>query len=253
MSIRIKAEKLNNKVLSCTGGITSQKLLVDEIPGVETNYVIIAKGCEQTLISEGKRIRVVFFIAGLGNIKTGDRNFQLNEMSLFYPLLETPFTICASGKDIEYLEIIRELSEEDLTELSMGRNQDPLFVPYSECETYREAIKSEKTINRTIIKEGLIPRLCMGSVETEGPDVVGEHEHPMLEQYFYGLPDNNCFVRADHEEIPFEENTLLHIPLGSMHGARVEEGHRLHYLWIDLFRTQDMSYISSNHISECVE
>ena len=56
----------------------------------------------------------------------------------------------------------------------------------------------------------------------------------MLEQLFFGLPDNNCFVRADDDEIPFGENVLLHIPLGSNHSVRVEPGHKLHYLWLDV-------------------
>ena len=100
-----------------------------------------------------------------------------------------------------------------------------------------------------ILPENIVPRLCIGSVETSGPDEVGAHTHPMLEQLFYGLKMNNCIVRADGIEAAFKENTLLHIPLGSRHGVVVEEGKILNYIWMDLFRSQeDMGYIRDNHI-----
>jgi hypothetical protein len=100
-----------------------------------------------------------------------------------------------------------------------------------------------------ILPENIIPRFCIGSVETSGPDEVGAHSHPMLEQLFLGLKKNNCVVIADEMETPFEENILLHIPLGSTHKAIVEEGKILNYVWMDLFRSQeDMNYIRDTHI-----
>jgi hypothetical protein len=70
----------------------------------------------------------------------------------------------------------------------------------------------------------------------------------MLEQLFMGLRPNHCFVHADGDECLFTEDMLLHVPLGSSHGVRVDEGHDLHYVWIDLFRSAaDMAYISEAH------
>ena len=100
-----------------------------------------------------------------------------------------------------------------------------------------------------ILPEDIIPRFCMGSVETSGPDNVGAHSHAMLEQLFYGLKMNNCIVKADEIKATFKENYLLHIPLGSRHEVVVEEGKVLNYIWMDLFRSQeDMGYIKENHI-----
>ena len=36
-------------------------------------------------------------------------------------------------------------------------------------------------------------------------------------------------------EAPLREGTLLHIPLGSTHGVRVDAERHMHYVWIDLF------------------
>jgi hypothetical protein len=43
-------------------------------------------------------------------------------------------------------------------------------------------------------------------------------------------------VHANENQAPFKEDVLLHIPLGSTHSVDVEEGKRLHYIWIDLFK-----------------
>jgi hypothetical protein len=132
-----------------------------------------------------------------------------------------------------------------------GNKGDPFFVSYSDCPTYREAIKSPRTVSRTLIDEQRVPRFCMGSVETTGPDAVAAHRHPMLEQFFFGLPGNDIVVTADDASVPFREFELLHIPLGSNHGATVAEGKILHYLWIDCFMDRDgMRWIAEQHIPE---
>lgn len=99
--------------------------------------------------------------------------------------------------------------------------------------------------------EEIVPRLCIGSVMTSGPDKVAAHTHPMLEQLFFGLQGNDIEVFADEAKRRFIEGDLLHIPLGSMHGATVEAGKELHYIWIDLFNSMaDMDYIKKHHIEE---
>jgi len=125
---------------------------------------------------------------------------------------------------------------------------EPFFVRYSQCEGYTEAIKSPRTISRTIVPPKTIPRFCMGSVEASGPDVVAPHSHPMLEQLFFGLPGNACEVTADGAVAPLGDRALLHIPLGSWHGVRVIAGSRIHYIWMDFFRSEeDLAYIQDQH------
>jgi hypothetical protein len=130
-------------------------------------------------------------------------------------------------------------------------NQEPYFTTWSKCKKYKEAIKSAKTINRMLLPENIVPRFCLGSVETAGPDKVGTHAHPMLEQLFFGLKMNDCIVTADEEKTSFRENDLLHIPLGSEHGVLVNNGKKLCYIWIDFFHNREgMQYIAENHSIE---
>ena len=57
----------------------------------------------------------------------------------------------------------------------------------------------------------------------------------MLEQLFLGLKGNDCVVIADEAKAAFSSLSILHIPLGSNHGAEVAEGKRLYYVWLDFF------------------
>ena len=85
----------------------------------------------------------------------------------------------------------------------------------------------------------IVPRLAMGTVETSGPDRVAPHEHPMLDQLFLGLADNDVIVHADEAQVRFPAYSLLHIPLGSSHWVEAEDGCQMYYMWMDFFLTKE--------------
>jgi hypothetical protein len=234
----ISKEKLNRKLV-----------LQGEINGINTCYLELFRSCP-FLYKPGQNSASVFLIThGRGIIKQGDKQFEVSGVNLFVPSAIEEASISSDSGKLAMLEIIVRLSESELQAFKQQQNELPYFVDYTKCRQYKEAIKSEKTISRMILPENIVPRFCIGSVETSGPDEVGAHSHPMLEQLFFGLNNNSCIVKADDTETPFGENTLLHIPLGSMHSVIVKEGRILNYIWMDLFRSQDdMGYIKKNHI-----
>jgi hypothetical protein len=224
-------------------------VLKGEIAEINTFYHELLKQ-GSFLYKPGKKSVSVFLVThGRGIIKQGSRQFEVNGVNLFVPSVMEEASILADDGNLGMLEIIITLSGDEMQSVKNEQNILPYFVDYTKCRQYKEAIKSEKTISRMILPENIIPRFCMGSVETTGPDEVGAHAHPMLEQLFFGLTKNDCTVTADGMEAAFEENTLLHIPLGSMHGAIVKEGKILNYIWMDHFRSLgDMKYIKENHV-----
>ena len=79
-------------------------------------------------------------------------------------------------------------------------------------------------------------------------DLIAKHTHPMLEQFFFGLDENNCIALIDDVRYPFTGNMLLHIPLGSDHGVLLEETHACHYLWMDfLLNEEALRYMDEAH------
>ncbi len=227
--------------------INRKSVLQGEISGINTYYLELYKGSPYLIKPEQNSASLYLITHGKGIIKQGARQFEVNGLNLFVPSIEEGAAILADTGDFGMLEIVIRLTSSEYQLLK--QNKLPYFVDYTQCRQYREAIKSEKTISRMILPEDIIPRFCMGSVETSGPDKVGAHSHPMLEQLFYGLKSNDCIVEADGIKTAFEDNIMLHIPLGSRHGVYVEEGKLLNYIWMDLFRSQeDMGYIKENHI-----
>lgn len=228
-----------------------REVLTGEIEGMRTLFRSVRPGeTIQTAASE-REGRVYVFVSGRGSLDCGGVSHAIGEIAFYAPCHNAPFCVRASGAPLSFLELIVELSDTDLAELADNSAAFPIFLSYSECKTYRERIKSDKTVSRTLLAEFTFPRLCIGSVETTGDDRVAAHQHPMLEQLFYGLPDNDCTVKADEAELTFGEGHLLHIPLGSSHGVEVREPKKLHYIWIDLFRDRlGMDWIVQEHLGE---
>lgn len=228
----------------------TRKILEGEIKGMSVRFCRAHTACSVVCETLENRGRVLLFTAGNGTAATGSHEFDIRETALLVPGSKTECTV-SSPDQLDFLELIVDFSENDTKEMEDFSERHPFFVLYSMCKTYREKIKSVKTVNRTLLPEKVFPRLCIGSVQTEGPDEVGMHKHPIVEQMFFGLAGNDCLVTADEALTRFRENELLHIPVGSSHGVQVDPGRDLHYLWIDLFgQSGDMEYIVQQHIED---
>jgi len=230
-------------------GIARILLLPGEIIGIKTFWAELHGGIANNYLPEENEQRILLFTEGTGSIVQDGVNFAIDELALFVPDIHRDFIISSGKKNLYYLEIKVHLAAEDLLWLGEREDKFPYFIPYTESRQYVDDIKSEKTASRIILPEDIVPRLCIGSVQTSGPDEVEAHTHPMLEQLFFGLAGNDVIVLADSAEARFMEKDLLHIPLGSSHGVKVEAGKKLHYVWIDIFHSlEDIDYIKDNHI-----
>jgi hypothetical protein len=224
---------------------TQISLLPRVIAGVETNYYIQPDGTDYSPARDQKRAQVFCFIRGAGKVQMEARGFAFAEVAACCAPGRGPVVIQATGGPLEYLEILIDLRAAEVARLDA---KNPYCILYSDCEPYAETIKSPTTVSRTIVPAMTLPRFCMGSVQTEGPDSVAPHAHPMLEQLFFGLPGNSCVVIADQAEAALKERALLHVPSGSWHGVRVDAGRSLHYVWMDFFtHEEDVAYIQVQH------
>ena len=222
------------------------ELLPKAIPGVATRYAVQGAGATHAVTRRPEQASVLLFVQGSGEVRAGAQAFPIDGIAACGVAGPCPLALVAANRGLEYLELTLDLTADE----ARGQVGQVYFIAYADCTPYGEAIKSAKTVSRTIIPPEVLPRFCMGSVETTGPDVVGAHAHPMLEQLFFGLPGNRCTVTADEAATVFEERVLLHIPLASSHGVTVEAGSHLRYVWMDFFRSQaEMTYIQAQHRS----
>ncbi|GAB5555317.1 MAG: hypothetical protein Sapg2KO_49080 [Saprospiraceae bacterium] len=216
-----------------------ESILENEIKGIHIEHIAIQ--AEKQVVDYAKKgyKTIYLFVKGSGSLLAENKNYELIPETIFLPNQLESIRIKANLEEpLHYLKISSELTAQDLLDLEgfpSENTQKAYYAKFSDCKPYTEPIKSPNTVSRTILPNKIIPRIAMGTVQTVGPDEVGAHEHPMLEQLFLGLEKNNCVVHADGAKVTFPQHALLHIPLGSRHGVSVEKGEAMYYVWMDFF------------------
>ncbi len=248
---------INSKILESINPeshVQVSNILEGEIEGVHLE-LISGKGPFKKNVEANKNFYdVILSLDGKCILKTQNKNYEMGPRYIAKLPFNTAYELEVTEEDAcSCLLIRKQLEEMDLKEIAKDpeSHNSIYFKAFADCIGYTEKIKSPKTINRMILPERLVPRFCMGTVETTGPDEVGAHKHPMLEQLFLGLPECYCIVYADDASITLTENMIIHIPLGSNHSVKVNEGKKLSYVWLDFFKTiEGQDYISEEHITE---
>jgi mannose-6-phosphate isomerase-like protein (cupin superfamily) len=219
-----------------------EDLLLGEIAETEVNHVILAGPYKQSEMITKEYDTILIFFKGEGKLISSDQTFNIKPESIALPLTSEKILIDVSKSDtLHYLKINKKHSKQDLLDLQKfpeDNRSKTYFKNFDECKAYTEKIKSPNTVSRTVLPKDHIPRVAMGTVETIGPDAVGAHEHPMLDQLFFGLEGNDVIVHADDNQVEFKEFSLLHIPIGSSHWVAVEKGKNMYYQWMDFFLTK---------------
>jgi quercetin dioxygenase-like cupin family protein len=219
--------------------LMTRDVLPGEIPGIRSTLVSLSAGVTHGEPASTDEDRVFLVLAGNGKLAAdGAEYLVVRETIAHFPVGRSVEVKASSEQGIDLLIVRLTLTPVDREDLAAhtNLNQVAYVKNFKECEPYTEAIKSAKTVSRTLLPKDIVPRMAMGTVETTGPDSVAPHRHPMLEQYFLGLEDNDITVMHDEARTPLKANELFHIPSGSNHGAEVADGHKLYYLWMDFFQ-----------------
>jgi quercetin dioxygenase-like cupin family protein len=223
-------------------GVHIQPVLAGAVPEVALDLVTLVGPGRHTEAAARDHAVVWLVLSGQGRMSTKKHAYEVAGETILRAPQGWAWQIeTTPGEILRVLRIRRSITPQDRAEFAKfaRNNAAPHVRKFSECEPYTEAIKSPKTISRTLLPENFVPRMALGTVETTGPDSVGLHSHPMLEQFFLGLEGNDITVLADDDRANLTGFAILHIPLGSNHGAEVAEGKKLHYVWMDFFQTRE--------------
>lgn len=217
----------------------AKSILEYEIKDIHVEHVALA-GENATLDTSKDGYKTIYlFLKGTGSVTAEHTSYDIVPETIFLPNAIENITIKSASNDaLHYLKISCKLSaqdQSDLRDLPVENTQSVYCVKFIDCPSYSESIKSPNTVSRTILSNEYIPRIAMGTVQTEGPDSVAAHKHPMLEQLFLGLSGNKCVVYADDHQVDFPEYSILHIPLGSSHSVSVDKDQTMYYVWMDFF------------------
>jgi len=221
-----------------------EELMVNEIADLKVEHIAFTGPNQQTVQLEEENVSIFLFLKGNGTLHTGSLTQSLSPESIAIPSNEfeqVQFEI-SEGEELHFLKFTKKLSTKDFEDIKNFPEENRyqlFFTQFEECEPYTEKIKSPNTISRTVLPANIVPRVSLGTVEATGPDKVGAHKHPMLEQFFLGLSNNDITVYADDVFTEMKQYSLLHIPLGSTHWVNVEANKKMNYMWMDFFSTKD--------------
>ena len=202
------------------------------IPGATPVHITVPAGQTYTAVGDGSQYRIFVLIAGSCVFATDGKEYPFDERVTVVPAPDKDMTITATTT-AQFLEILWKITPEDVAILADYKTEFPVVQPYATSIQYVDPNKSAKTISRMMIPHKIIPRFTMGSVESYGYDLVKQHAHPMLDQFFFSFPENKMDVLIDDDRVTMLGNVILYIPLGSNHGVEVTGQDHLHYMWID--------------------
>jgi hypothetical protein len=242
-----------NYIFMLAPGTRSVQVLSGEIPGVSTALVSLQASDIHRFTAQVGLMRVLVLYEGSAQVDVseneGDQSVSrtLDRMFTVCPGPDQHVKVQAIGQ-CHLLDIQWTVSEAEIQACREESARFPLVLDYVLSSQYRDYFKSEKTISRTIIGPRTLPRFCMGSVESNGPDRIEPHAHPMLDQLFFSLVRNDITLLIDGTRQSLGPTSLLHIPLGSEHGVEVSPGAYMHYLWLDFFKSDEqMAYLEEVH------
>ena len=225
--------EISKEVIDTTVTEKRERVLLEgKIPGATPVHITIPAGDSFTAVGDGKQYRIFILIDGSCVFSTDGKEYPYEERVTFAPAPDKDTTIYAKT-NVQVLEILWLTAPEDAAMLEEYKTVFPVAQPYATSIQYVDRNKSPKTISRMMIPHKIIPRFAIGSVESYGYDIVKQHTHPMLDQYFFSFPENCMDVLIDDGRVHMDGNEILYIPLGSNHGVEVTGHDHLHYMWID--------------------
>ena len=251
MALPVKLSDIKMEVLpERRGGYEARLMLPGEIPGASVFCHYLPADYDLQVERQRKFIRIFFLCGGAAAFTAEHESFEYSEKAVFVAKPASEVKIHAAEESV-LLEIQWELNEQDLADLDASKEHFPFSEAYKDALQYRDFFKSETTISRAILKQSFIPRFAMGSVEAKADDLVGQHAHPLLDQFFFSFPENDMDLLIDCRICAMKGDTLLHIPLGSNHGVIARGSQKMHYLWIDCtpqeLKQQAVDYLNEVH------
>ena len=223
--------------------VFTEELLKGEITDTRITHLAYVGPLSQSIALSEENTDMFIGLKGSGVIQADTLSYTMVPESIAIPMTFDRILITVpEGTTFHFLHFEKKRTEQDREDMEFFPEEnkfDMYFTEFIDCEPYTEKIKSPNTVSRTVLPQDIVPRVSLGTVEAPGPDAVGAHEHPMLDQLFLGLRGNDITVHADKSSVAFREFELLHIPIGSSHWATVEEGKKMYYMWMDFFLTKE--------------
>ena len=226
-------------------GYSASRILAETCPEVSLELCTLKSGCsrEFSVYSADEKMQIFVFTAGNGMLRAGKKIFVIDEQSVFIPDFDRDqLQLTAGDQDLAFIHIVGPMNDTDRRQMANCQYVLPRFVRFSESILYTERFTQEsgaKVKQHSIIAGRHLGRYTMGWVIGQGPDFVGQHIHPTLEQWYFMLQGADFTYAAGDKQIPVKEGDVSFTPHGTSHGSSCSENGFINYIWFELNRAWD--------------
>lgn len=223
-------------------GYGEAEILAGTCPGITLKKCVLEPGCtiRPAVYGREERMQMFFFTAPSGFLRSGKRLYAIDEQAVFTPDFDREELELTSGEtELEYIHIMGEMIDVDLRQMDHCQYVLPRMVKLNDSIEYTERFTQEsgsKVVSHSIIAGRHQGRYTMGWNIGAGPDFVGQHTHPTLEQWYFMIDGSDFTYVAGGERIPVKAGDISFTPHGTSHGSECGENGFINYVWFELNR-----------------
>lgn len=226
-------------------GFSSERILAETCPEISLNLCLLKAGAskEFDIYAREDKMQIFAFVGGNGMVQPGKNIFTIDEKSVFIPDFDRERIVVTAGdRDLEFIHIIGPMNETDRRQMEHCQYVLPRFVKFSQVIQYTERFTQEsgaKVKQHSVIAGRHLGRYTMGWVIGKGPDFVGQHTHPTLEQWYFMLDGADFTYDAGETSVDVAAGDVSFTPHGTSHGSTCRDDGFIHYIWFELNRAWD--------------
>lgn len=235
----IKADEIRYDFV---GGYAETEILAGTCPGIRICKCCLKAGQarDMEVYAEDEKMQLLFFTSRSGVVKSGTRIYAIDDQAVFVPDFDREkVTIIAGEEDLYFIRITGPMTEIDHRQMANCQYVLPRFVRLRESIEYTERFTQEsgsKVVSHSIVAGRHLGRYTMGWNIGAGPDFIGQHTHPTLEQWYFMIDGSDFTYVAGGNKIPVCEGDVSFTPHGTSHGSECTENGYINYVWFELNR-----------------
>jgi len=195
------------------------------------------------LYTDREYFQFFFFRSKTGYVTTREEAFNVDDYALFIPnFADDQFVLHAGKRDMEFVHILGKVSHVDRRKMKTSRFVLPRFVKMCDAWHYTEDFNEQagsKNVSYSLNNGRKLGCYTIGGNKVYGPNFVGKHMHPTLDQWYLMLDDADFTYMAGDEVIPVKAGDISFTPQGNAHGSMCNEGHSIYYFWFEVNHAWD--------------
>lgn len=238
----IKIVKESEVKFNYTNGYAETELLTDTCPGIRICKCRLQAGEKKELevFGEDEKMQLLFFTTKSGIVKSDNTIYAIDDQAVFIPDFDRQKVVLIAGdEEMQFIRITGPMTEVDHRQMKNCQYALPRFVRLRESIEYTERFTQEsgsKVVSHSIVAGRHLGRYTMGWNIGAGPDFIGQHTHPTLEQWYFMIDGSEFNYLAGGNVIPVKEGDVSFTPHGTSHGSECAEDGFINYVWFELNR-----------------